>query len=103
MTDGNYYMDGESFIRCKSHLIDCEGTPMIMAEEINFGHGLFYAEHICLVESACDRRMVPSSKEEFEIVKNLYLSCQQAIDNLNTGWFMPRWKEKENEKKEEQS
>lgn len=79
-----------------------DGTPMIFAEEVMFSHGLFYFDHIPLVESACDRRMVPSSEEEFNIVKNLYLSCQRAIDTLNTGWFIPRWKEKENEKKDEE-
>lgn len=94
MIDGNYYMDGESFIHVKEHFMGVGDIPMIYTEMVKFSHGLGHYEHIGLVEEACDRRMVPSSQEEFEIVKNLYLSCHKAIDTLNTQWFKPRWKEK---------
>lgn len=102
MVDGNYYMDGECFIRVKRHFVlhndEYDDTSMIRADELNFRHGLGYYEDVAFVEEACDSRMVPSSKEEFEMVKNLYDACHAAIDRLNTEWFMPRWAEKQKTK-----
>lgn len=98
MTDGKYYMDGEEFIHVTGHFIGGEDTPMILVESLTFAHGLHYYERLGYVEKACDRRMVESSEEEFNIVKNLYMSCRKTIDTLNTQWFMPRWKEKEQTK-----
>lgn len=98
MIDGNYYMDGEEFILCKEHLTcdDKYKTRIVHVESLKFSHDMLsHTEHVCYVEEACDRRFVPSSKEEFEIVLGMYQSCRKAIDDLNTLWFMPRWKEKE--------
>lgn len=98
MIDGNYYMDGEEFILCKGHFIcdDYDKTRMVRVESLKFSHDMLsHTEHACYVEEACDRRFVPSSKEEFEIVMGMYKACHKAIDELNTLWFMPRWKEKE--------
>lgn len=91
MTDGNYYMDGESFIHCKEHMKGQNDVSLILAEMINFGHGIGYYDCIPLVEDACDRRMVDSTKEEFEMIKNIYETSLNTIDKLNDLWFIPRW------------
>ena len=98
MTDGNYYIDGEEFIRVIGHFTcdDEDKTRMIRVETLKFSHDMLnHCEQACYVEEACDRRFVPSSREEFEIVNDIYKACRKTIDELNTLWFMPRWKEKE--------